>query len=136
MGVYYAKKRSFLDMLRCRPANYMAVEIRSHQRLLLFINDKTIFSLDQILDIAWSSHKTVTMQLEAKDGRITKQKLAFDCQADLFYFLVELGMEPAQVNGKVQRGSFCKPQRRLSYSSRSSTSRRPRATLRTKSDTY
>ncbi|CAK4706895.1 hypothetical protein LEN26_011188 [Aphanomyces euteiches] len=115
MVVYYAKKQSLLRALKLQSADYVAMEVQSNQGLLSFLNDQTVFGLDQIVDATWSTRRTVTMRLDAMDGHMVKQKLVFDCQADLFYFLVELGMEPSQENGKVRRGSFSNPQRRKSY---------------------
>ncbi|KAG9404056.1 hypothetical protein AC1031_005594 [Aphanomyces cochlioides] len=135
MVVYYAKKPSFLNMIKLQSADYVAMEVEATQGLLSFLNDSKVYSLDQIVQASWSTHRTVTMRLDTRDGHLTKQKFVFDCQADLFYFLVELGMEPLQENGKVQRGSFSNPQRRKSYSaSRTNSFRRSGRKSRAKSD--
>ncbi|CAK4706903.1 hypothetical protein LEN26_011189 [Aphanomyces euteiches] len=139
MVVYYAKKHSFLHMLKLQSADYVAMEVHSNEGSLTFLNDQKVYSLDQIVDASWSTHRTVTLRLTSTDGSITKDKFVFDCQADLFFFLVELGMEPSQFGGKVQRGSFSNPTKqhlRKSYSSRTNSHRRSARKSGAKSDYY
>ncbi|ETV97605.1 hypothetical protein H310_09501 [Aphanomyces invadans] len=128
MVVYYAKKHSLLHMLKLQASSYVAMDVQAAS--IAFLNDHTVYGMDQILDATWSTHRTVTMRLATRDGQVTKQKFLFDCQADLFFFLVELGMEPSQFGGTVQRGSFkrrsiCNPIAekgfRKSYTSRTPT---------------
>ncbi|ETV65999.1 hypothetical protein H257_17418 [Aphanomyces astaci] len=136
MVVYYAKKHSLLQMLKLQSSTYVAMDVQTTS--LAFLNDRTVYSMNQILDASWSTHRTVTLRLTSNDGLITKQKFLFDCQADLFFFLVELGMEPSQFGGTVQRGAFTNPIGgtgfRKSYSNRSHH-RSPRKSS-SKSDYY
>ncbi|KAF0718996.1 Aste57867_1339 [Aphanomyces stellatus] len=138
MVVYYAKKPSFLQTLKLQSADYVALDVQTNQGLLAIVNDHKVYNMNQIVDASWSANRTIKLRLTNPDGQVTKQKYVFDCQADLYFFLVELGMEPSQFGGTVQRGSFTNPQTplRKSHSMRSHSARRSARKSGAKSDIF
>ncbi|KDO27142.1 hypothetical protein SPRG_07850 [Saprolegnia parasitica CBS 223.65] len=108
MVLYYAKRCATVwEKLGFRRV-YVALEVLSDARVLIWVNSGDEYNTDQIVDAAWNQRCGLRLRL-LDDGTVVKKHLLFDCQADMFYFLMELGMEPAQNGGKVRRGSFTNP---------------------------
>ncbi|OQR92737.1 hypothetical protein ACHHYP_03301 [Achlya hypogyna] len=109
MVLYHAKRCATLwERLGLRRVD-VAMEILSDARILIWVNSGDQYYTDQIVDATWNQRCGLKLRLRAAEGSVVKKHLLFDCQADMFYFLVELGMEPLQRGGKVRRGSFTNP---------------------------
>ncbi|OQR92741.1 hypothetical protein ACHHYP_03300 [Achlya hypogyna] len=106
MVVYYAKQcDTVMEKLGFR-GKTLAMDVDSAKGAFTCMNTNTTYAIDDIVEAKWSNNMNLKLRIQ-KDGELLKQRLVFECQADLYFFLVELGFQPTKHDGEVRRGSFC-----------------------------